>query len=129
MSNSNSKIGGLQVMVIDDDPLVRETIRNILKVKDIDVLEAEDGAQGLELFADRPVPLVITDLLMPGKEGIETISELRKIEPDLKIIAISGGGATNNMTFLELARKMGATKTLSKPFKPKELLDTVTAVL
>lgn len=116
-------------MVIDDDPLVRETIRNILQIKDIEVLEAEDGAQGLEIFAEQPVPLVITDLLMPGKEGIETISELRKIEPDLKIIAISGGGATNNMTFLELARKMGATKTLSKPFKPKELLDTVTAVL
>lgn len=120
---------GLRVMVIDDDPLVRETIRNILAMKKIEVVEACDGEEGLEIFARTPVPVVITDLLMPGKEGIETISELRRISPETKIVAISGGGATNNLTFLELARKMGATKTLSKPFRPKELIDIIEAVI
>lgn len=122
-------IGGICVMVIDDDPLVRETIRNILQARDISVVEAEDGAQGLDLYRQTPVPVVITDLLMPGKEGIETIAELRRMAPELKIIAISGGGATNNLTFLELAQKIGADKTLSKPFKPRDLLNTITAVL
>lgn len=71
---------------------------------------------------------MITDLVMPGKEGLETILELRQFEPALKIIAISGGGWTGSGVYLEMARRLGATKTLAKPFRVEEILKLVSEI-
>ncbi len=92
-------------------------------------MEAENGNSGLEVFKKEKPDLVITDMLMPDKEGLETISDIRAINPKAKIIAMSGGGSTHNMSFLQLAQKIGADRVLKKPFKPTELLMTVKGLL
>jgi len=122
---ANSQI---RILVIDDDELVRKTIVMTLRSADYEVAEASDGVLGLKAAAQAPFDLVITDILMPNKEGIETMRELRLQESGLKIIAISGGDRRGG-SFLEMARKLGADKTLSKPFRPQELLADVAEVL
>lgn len=118
-----------KILVIDDDELIRMTCKNVLKRAEYVVVEAENGNVGLALFKKEKPDIVITDMLMPDKEGLETISEIRALNPHVKIIAISGGGSTQNMTFLQLAQRMGANHTLSKPIKPDELLTAVRKLL
>lgn len=118
------------ILVIDDDVDVRQCVREILEHTGYSVLEAENGSVGLGLFRRNNVDLVIVDLFMPEKEGIETIIELRKEFPDLKIIAISGGipgyGPDN---FLNIAQKLGANSSLDKPFNMEQLLAAVKKLL
>jgi len=121
----NSKI---RILVIDDDDLVRETMKLGLESAHYQVSEANDGAVGLQIAFQDEFDLVITDILMPNKEGIETIQELRRARPALKIIAISGGDRRGG-SFLEIAEKLGANKTLRKPFRPQELLRCVQDLL
>lgn len=118
-----------KILVIDDDELIRMTCRNILKKIECIVIEAENGTQGVALFKKEVPVLIITDILMPDKEGLETISEVRNLNAQVKIIAMSSGGGTQNMNFLHLAKKMGANLILSKPFKPDELLGAVRSLL
>ncbi len=116
------------ILVIDDDDLVRRTIVMTLSKADYEVEEASDGAIGLQAVSETSFDLVITDILMPNKEGIETIRELRRGNSDLKIIAISGGDRRGG-SFLDMAEKLGADRTLRKPFRPQELLAGVAEVL
>lgn len=121
------------ILIIDDDPLVRTTLRAMLQGAGHEVLEAEDGDDGLALFdAHRPA-LVITDIIMPRREGIEIILTLRRTAPAVRIIGISGGGAKDHdnsgTEYLDMARKLGADRVLSKPFSAKELLSTVTELV
>ncbi len=118
-----------KILVIDDDDLVRGMTCSVLKKNNFTVLEAENGNVGLAIAINEDPHLVITDMLMPDKEGMETIMELCAINDDIKIIAMSGGGKTQDMTFLNLAKQIGADKTLEKPFRPTELLAAVQAVL
>jgi DNA-binding response OmpR family regulator len=118
-----------KILIIDDDELIRLTIKNTLKKLGCIVLEAENGNTGLAVFKKEKPDLVITDMLMPDKEGLETISEIRTINPSAKIVAMSGGGSSKNMAFLQLAQKMGADKIMSKPIKPDELLNTLKSLL
>ncbi|QQG35494.1 MAG: response regulator [Micavibrio aeruginosavorus] len=118
-----------KILVIDDDELIRMTCRNILKKMNYTVIEAENGVKGLEQFRKEAPQIVITDMLMPDKEGLETISEIRAKNAKVKIIAMSGGGATQNMNFLNLAKQIGADMVLSKPFKPEELMSAIKGVL
>jgi YesN/AraC family two-component response regulator len=85
------------------------------------VVTALNGVQGLKRFAERPFDLVVTDIIMPDKEGIEMILEMRRQKPDAKIIAISGGGRTGNVEFLRIAQRFGAIATLKKPIRLAEL--------
>lgn len=114
-----------RILVIDDEELVRAAVRVTLEGAGHQVTEAEDGEEGISRQRERPFDVVITDILMPTKEGIETIMQLRKDFEDLKIIAISGGGRTDNVNYLDLAEKLGAEKTLVKPFTNAELLQSV----
>ena len=118
-----------RILIIDDDDLVRQTLRRVLESVGFQVVEAADGRQGTLLYRSDPVDLVITDLLMPVKEGFETIRELRQINADAKIIAISGGGRAGGADFLEMAKKLGADRVIAKPFRPAELVDAVRAEL
>ena len=114
-----------KVLVIDDDAAVRHVIARILSQRALDVLQASDGRQGLAVLQAEQPDLIITDIIMPEMEGIETIREIRRIVPDIKIIAISGGGRVGNFDFLTCARKLGASEVLAKPFDPAALLDLV----
>jgi DNA-binding response OmpR family regulator len=118
-----------RILVIDDDNQIREMIRQMLTREGYEVVEAANGKQGAKVFREKPTDLVITDLIMPEKEGIETIVELRRDHPSLKIIAISGGGRTPPEIYLEDARLLGAHITLRKPFERQELLEAVRKLL
>lgn len=114
-----------KILVVDDEDLVRMTLRQMLEADGHEVLEAANGREGVALHSSDPVDLVVTDIIMPEQEGIETIVQLRRKNPQLKIIAISGGGRMKNMDFLKIASHVGADATLTKPFSTKELLETV----
>lgn len=114
-----------RVLVIDDDQAVRYTLDTILTAAGYEVMSAENGVAGMRLYRDTKPDLVITDIVMPDQEGIETIMEIRKADPDAKIIAISGGGRYGNGHFLELAMALGANASLAKPFDLDLLMSTV----
>ncbi len=110
------------VLVIDDDEAVRYAIRRVMQEEGFATALAANGQEGLKLL-DRVSPvLVITDIIMPEKEGLETIIALRKRRPDLPIVAISGGGRVVDGNYLEIARSLGANEVLAKPFEPEELI-------
>jgi two-component system, chemotaxis family, chemotaxis protein CheY len=115
----------MRVLVIDDDVAVRQTIALLLDDAGIDVIQAADGKEGLSLLPCSQPDLIVTDIIMPEKEGIETIMEIRKLDRDIPIIAISGGGRIGNADFLEIASRLGASVTLPKPFDPETLVDLV----
>ena len=115
----------MNIVIIDDDELVRGMMANALRKKGFTVIEAGDGNEGLQVILHQSIDLVITDMLMPDKEGIETIIEIREIRPDIKIIAMSGGGAKQDMAFLKMAEQVGANRILKKPFRPSDLLDAI----
>ena len=118
-----------RILVIDDDIQVRQMLRQTLQRAGYEVVEAPDGKQGLSLFRQSPTDLVITDIIMPEKEGVETIMELKRDFPDVKIIAISGGSrgidAHNCLSYVERL----VTRTFTKPFEPKELLEAIQELL
>jgi len=113
------------ILTIDDDAHILALYRGILEREGYGVVESIDGDRGIETCREERIDLVITDIIMPGKEGLETIMELRQEFPDLGIVAVSGGGRLGPDSYLPLAIKMGAQRTLSKPFTRKELLDIV----
>jgi len=115
----------VRVLVVDDEEPARFTIRNILEAAGHEVDEAENGNEAISSQTANPFDLIIIDLIMPEKGGVETIIELKRDYPDLKIIAISGGGRTKKLNFLKQAYKLGADKTLAKPFSEDELLECV----
>ena len=123
-----------RILVIDDDSDVRALICGDLRSAGHDVTAAADGAQGLALQRQSPAELVVTDIFMPEKEGIETIRELKQEYPAVKIIAISGGGrlAPRYFTTHELdvvASELGVCAVLHKPFESSELLSTIESAL
>ena len=104
------------VLIIDDEALVRATVARMVEREGHRVLQAANGVEGLNIFKRERIDLVVCDIIMPEKEGIETIGELRRNNPTLKIIAISGGGRTENVDFLGMAQRLGADYVLAKPF-------------
>ena len=118
-----------RILVIDDNEMVRDVLSDLLEAEGHQVRTATEGRGGLALLADFTADIVITDILMPGQEGIETIQELRANNPDTKIVAISGGGTRYGLSFLDMAEKLGAHATLSKPIDAKELAAVVERLL
>ena len=116
-----------QILLIDDDDLLRGVLAKALVHAGHVVIQAADGQQGVELARATAVDLVITDLIMPVQEGVETIVKLRRERPDLPIIAISGG-VTHSKLYLDIAAKIGARRILAKPFTPQELLAAIDEV-
>src|SRR5690348_3840980 len=112
----------MKILVIDDDHMVRYALSRILQRSGYDVVTASDGKRGMMLAREELPDVVITDIIMPEQEGIETIGLLRHQYPQIKIIAISGGGRIRNVDFLEMARSLGADDVIAKPFEAEELL-------
>ena len=120
---------GVQILLIDDDELLREALESILKTVGYSVIHASDGELGLRAFEESRPALVVTDILMPNVEGIQTIRELRRIDGSAKIIAISGGDRGGDVQYLEMASKLGADRILAKPFRRQALLDLIEELL
>ena len=118
-----------RIIIIDDDVQILNMLRQMLEREGYDVAEASNGKQGIRLYREEPVGLIITDIIMPEKEGIETISELKRDYPDVKIIAISGGGRIDPEVYLDMAKKLGAQRTFTKPVERKQLLNAVRDLL
>jgi CheY-like chemotaxis protein len=118
-----------RILVVDDEEAIRLVLREALEHAGYEVVEAEDGVAGIEQYHLWRVDLVILDILMPRKDGLETIKELRQVDPAVKIIAISGGVRGSNVDNLALAQALGARRTLAKPFRLHEMLEIVAAVL
>lgn len=119
-----------KILVIDDEPSLRNILRLTLERAGHQVLEASDGEIGARILSTEKLDLLITDIVMPHKDGIGTIREARTADPDLKIIAISGGGHhSRELDYIEMAQKMGADRAYRKPFKPSEIAATVDELL
>ncbi len=118
-----------RILVMEDDPAVRELLKRILRSAGHEVVEAVDGQEGVELYSSQPTDLVIADMLMPEKPGWEAILELKRKFPDLKAIGISAGLDMGPFGYLMLAKRFGTKRSLMKPLKRQELIDAVTEVL
>jgi len=114
-----------RVLVVDDDEDVREMLRQMLERQGYEVTTAADGKQGLARYREDPADLIVLDIVMPEREGLETIMELRRDDPGVKIIAISGGGRIGPQSYIEVARALGAQRTFAKPLDRREFLAAV----
>lgn len=112
------------ILLIDDEESFRGVIQQVLVNAGYEVVEASNGAEGIKYFHEKPADMIITDIIMPEKEGIETIIELKQAYPDVKLIAMSGGGWYGTEIDFDMAKKLGA-RTLDKPFALQELLDAI----
>lgn len=118
-----------KILIIDDEVQFRKMLRQMLERAGYEVVEAADGRQGEKLFRMLLPDLMITDIFMPEREGLETIMGIKREFPDARIIAISGGGREGDQLFLEQAAQFGAERTLMKPFARHELLHAVAEML
>ena len=119
----------MKILVIDDDDQMRVLLRQVMEWAGFEVTEAEDGREGMQQQRRQPADLVITDLIMPEQEGMETIRLLKKEFPQTRIIAISGGGRIGPEAYLPAAQELGADRVFSKPFDVRELAGAVKELL
>lgn len=118
----------VRVLLIEDDPLVQTSVASALRGRGYEVDFANDGEDGLSKIVERMPDIVVTDIVMPKMEGIETIQALKKSYPDLPVIAISGGGGYNTGLYLTMAHRFGADAILEKPFKIGALADLIASL-
>ena len=103
------------VLIIDDDPMIRNMLSQFFEIEGYEVRKASNGKEGLELNREHPADLIVTDMIMPEMDGLETIMAIRRENPDAKIIAISGGGRNSPEDYLVLANHFGADRIFNKP--------------
>ena len=113
------------ILVCDDEMLLRRTLRAALEKAGHVVDEAQDGDEALRKFAAAEPDLVLIDIVMPNREGVETIGELRRRNASIPIVAMSGGGSVGGQLFLTLAEQLGATRTMAKPIRNADLIAVV----
>jgi CheY-like chemotaxis protein len=118
-----------RILIIEDDEEIRDLLESLLTRQGYEVATAANGKQGVAEFQAAPFDLVITDIIMPEKDGIEAIMDLRRGRPDLKLIAISGGGRSEPENYLHSAQLLGANRTLRKPFTNDAILAAVKDLL
>jgi response regulator RpfG family c-di-GMP phosphodiesterase len=118
----------LQVLIIDDEVQFRMMLRQFLESMDYEVREAANGDEGVKLFFEKPADLVISDIIMPEKEGIETVMEIKRQFPNAKVIVVSGGGWYGTDVDFDMAEKLGAL-TLKKPFELQALSEAIQKLL
>ena len=117
------------ILIVDDEEEMRDTLERVLAAAGYRVVTASNGAEVSSILAQVHVDLVMTDLLMPEKDGTEVIAELRKKHPNTPIVAMSGGGRMPRGDYLKIARMFGAHAILEKPFTNEQLLSTIELLL
>ncbi|HEX9348949.1 MAG TPA: response regulator [Gemmatimonadales bacterium] len=118
-----------RILVIDDQDSIRRVVRRALEQDGHEVFDASDGELGMEILESHSFDVVITDIFMPGQDGIVTLRQVRKRFPEVKVIVISGGDSTGMMDLRQDAELLGAVKSLQKPFNAREIMDVVRSVL
>jgi DNA-binding NtrC family response regulator len=118
-----------RILVIDDQDSIRRVVRRALEQDGHEVFDASDGELGMEILESHSFDVVITDIFMPGQDGIVTLRQVRKRFPAVKVIVISGGDSTGMMDLRQDAELLGAVKSLPKPFNAREIMDVVRSVL
>lgn len=118
-----------RILLIEDDDSVRNMLRQTLELMGHAITEARNGKEGLALYQSANIDVVLTDIIMPDVEGMQVIRELRRQNPAVKIIAMSGGGRMNARDYLRMAQKLGAARILPKPFLGDELAAAIREVL
>ncbi|MGD9546065.1 MAG: response regulator [Candidatus Krumholzibacteriia bacterium] len=118
-----------RILLVDDDTQVRTMLKKTFEREGYEVVEAGDGCQAVALYDPDTIDLVITDIVMPEKEGIETIREIKSNNPQAKIIAISGGGRIKPGDYLAWAERFGVDNTFTKPIRRQEILDAIEALV
>jgi len=118
-----------RILAVDDDDVFRGALRVVLEAAGYTVLEAPDGEAGLRVYREHGADLVLVDLFMPERDGLEVIQALRATTPQLKIVAMSGGGRIGPRDMLTVAAALGASRTLRKPFESRDLLAAIRELL
>ena len=118
-----------KILIIDDESQIRTMLKMMLEKEGFDTIVASNGKEGMQLFREEAVDLVITDIIMPEKEGVELIQELKKNDSNLPIIAISGGGKNSPDTYLNIAKLLGAYAVFEKPVAKEKLINAVKEAL
>ncbi|MGE5341285.1 MAG: response regulator [Candidatus Omnitrophota bacterium] len=118
-----------RILIIDDEVQIRELLGQMLSREGYEVENASNGKEGMKICREKDIDLIITDIIMPEKDGIEMILELSREFSDLKIIAISGGGRLGPDGYLDMAKKLGAQRTFFKPFNRREILEAIQELL
>jgi DNA-binding NtrC family response regulator len=118
-----------RILVIDDQEAIRRVVRRALEQDGHEVFDASDGEIGMEILESQSFEVVITDIFMPGQDGIVTLRQIRKRFPEVKVIVISGGDSSGIMDLRQDAELLGAVKSLQKPFNAREIMDVVRSVL
>jgi DNA-binding NtrC family response regulator len=118
-----------RILVIDDEPTALDLLRRILEMNGYEVAVAKNGQEGVELFEQHPCDLVITDMVMPIKDGLQTILDLRMEAPELPVIAISGGGTISKERYLAVAGYLDRVITIAKPFTIEQIVEAVEKLL
>jgi DNA-binding response OmpR family regulator len=118
-----------KILLVEDDDEVRSVLKTLLQEEGHDVSEAAEGNAALEQFLNMTADLVVMDIVMPDKEGLETIIDLKRTHPDVKIMAMSGGGRTSPQDYLDMAKRLGAIEVIAKPFSIDDFLRCVNRAL
>ena len=118
-----------KILIIEDDKRLRVALAENLQNYGFEVSEAENGLDGINKHKERVADLIVMDIIMPEKEGIETIREIKRDYPSVKIIAISGGGVLGPDHYLNVALAIGADKAIKKPFRTEKLVETINELL
>ncbi len=118
-----------RILVIEDNVAYNKMLKMILEEKGYEVSTAFNGNEGLSLFKENKFDLIVTDIYMPEKEGMETIKEIRSIDPNIKIIAMSGGGKYKEFIYLQFTKDLGADRIFKKPFDNRELLQAISELV
>ena len=114
-----------RILIMDDDAAVRTALKNILHQEGHQILEAVNAAEGAKIYNSATPDLIITDLIMPERDGVEALLELRSQHPDIKTIVISGDAPE----FLPIVEDLGANRTIAKPFKNQDVINAVRELL
>ena len=118
-----------KILIADDDGEVRVTLQKLLQMDGHEVDLAKDGLEALRMLDESAYDLMVTDIVMPNREGLESIMEARRKHPGLRLIAISGGGRERTESYLRMAETFGAEAVFRKPFPPREMLEKVSQLL
>jgi CheY-like chemotaxis protein len=118
-----------RILIVDDEPDILVILERMIRRMEHETILAANGKEAIRRLEEAPVDVVITDLIMPESEGIETIAAIRKRWPAVKIIAMSGGGSQSPVAYLAVAANLGADATLAKPFERTELVEALRRVL
>ena len=118
----------MRVLIVDDNDDIRRLLASVMHRAGYEAIEASDGKQAMQRVREAPVDVAIMDMIMPGQDGMETIMELRREYPAVKVIAVSGGGRIGAMDYLDWAQKIGACRAFEKPFDIMELVAAVKAL-